>query len=132
MSNKSALGISIGVAFSVALGVTSFLVGANVGEDRGEEKTSQAVAQAKESTAAEWELKLRRAENVFNTKTEQMGEALFKATQELVNNKLPSQPCLTEDSKGPCFWDAGTRGNGKGRSFWVDINGGVHYLDGGR
>lgn len=27
--------------------------------------------------------------------------------------------CAHEDSVGPCYWDATTRGNGKGRSFIV-------------
>ena len=26
-------------------------------------------------------------------------------------------PCAVEDSEGPCFWDAATRGNKTGRSF---------------
>lgn len=28
-------------------------------------------------------------------------------------------PCVTEDSPGPCYWDAPTRGNGIGQSFIV-------------
>ncbi len=36
-------------------------------------------------------------------------------------------PCLTEDSAN-CYWDAKSRGNGRGRSF-VDIGGNVVFLD---
>ena len=35
---------------------------------------------------------------------------------------IPSTPCPTEDSPGPCFWDASERGNGTGRDFWIDAN----------
>lgn len=41
---------------------------------------------------------------------------------------IPAKPCKTEDSSN-CYWDAGVRGNGKGRSFWTGRNGKVHYLD---
>lgn len=37
-------------------------------------------------------------------------------------------PCPTEDSSGPCFWDAKTQGNGKGRSFWVLADGTVAHV----
>lgn len=37
-------------------------------------------------------------------------------------------PCPTEDSGQNCFWDAQQRGNGQGRSFWVDEHGIPHYL----
>lgn len=40
--------------------------------------------------------------------------------------RLPA--CAFEDSKGPCYWDAATRGNGKGRSFWVDAHNRIHYI----
>lgn len=40
--------------------------------------------------------------------------------------KLPA--CATEDSNGPCYWNAETRGNHLGRSFWVDSSNRVHYL----
>lgn len=33
--------------------------------------------------------------------------------------------CATEDSDGPCLWDARVNGNRRGTSFWVDRNGGV-------
>lgn len=39
------------------------------------------------------------------------------------------RPCEAEDSAGPCFWDADTRGNGEGRSFIVSAGGLVTYLD---
>lgn len=45
------------------------------------------------------------------------------------NAELPAAPCATEDSAGPCFWDAGRAGNGRGFSFWVDSAQTVHYLD---
>lgn len=35
--------------------------------------------------------------------------------------------CVTEDSVGPCVWDAQTQGNGLGRSFSVDADGTVHF-----
>lgn len=36
--------------------------------------------------------------------------------------------CATEDSAGPCYWDAGTRSNGTGLSFYVDGAQVVHYV----
>ena len=36
------------------------------------------------------------------------------------------RPCVTEDAPGPCFWDAATRGNRKGVSFWIDKRQGYH------
>lgn len=41
---------------------------------------------------------------------------------------IKSTPCATEDSPGPCYWDAQHRGNGKGKSFRVLKNGKVEYL----
>jgi len=41
------------------------------------------------------------------------------------NVEMP--PCAEEDSPGPCYWDAGVRGNGVGLSFWVDAQQAVHY-----
>jgi hypothetical protein len=32
-------------------------------------------------------------------------------------------PCATEDQTTPCYWDAGTRSNGKGSSFIITITG---------
>lgn len=37
-------------------------------------------------------------------------------------------PCPTEDSSGPCFWDAKAQGNGHGRSFWVLSDGTVIHV----
>ncbi|MEU8327334.1 hypothetical protein [Micromonospora sp. NPDC048839] len=41
-------------------------------------------------------------------------------------------PCATEDSAGPCYWDATTRGTGSGKGhgqpFWVDAAQRIHYL----
>ena len=39
----------------------------------------------------------------------------------------PHTACPTEDSSW-CVWDAQHNGNGKGRSFWVDRKGTVHYV----
>jgi hypothetical protein len=36
-------------------------------------------------------------------------------------------PCATEDSPGPCYWDASTMGNEHGRSFLVMTDGEVFY-----
>jgi len=41
----------------------------------------------------------------------------------------PYLPCATEDSPGPCYWDADVQGNGEGRSFLVEKDGTVTYLD---
>jgi hypothetical protein len=30
----------------------------------------------------------------------------------------------------PCFWDAKHRGNGLGKSFWIDTNNNTHYFGG--
>jgi hypothetical protein len=35
--------------------------------------------------------------------------------------------CATEDSDGPCYWDAAKRGNGDGVSFTVTADGVTHY-----
>lgn len=37
-------------------------------------------------------------------------------------------PCATEDSPGPCVWDAEHQGNGRGRSFLVTEDNRVIYL----
>lgn len=29
------------------------------------------------------------------------------------------KPCANEDGPGPCYWDAGSAGNGVGSSFWI-------------
>lgn len=47
----------------------------------------------------------------------------------------PDQPqpyaaCITEDSAGPCIWNANESGNGRGRSFVVTADQEVIYLDG--
>lgn len=39
--------------------------------------------------------------------------------------------CVNEDGSGgplPCFWSAATRGNGEGRSFFIDEVGTAHYV----
>lgn len=43
---------------------------------------------------------------------------------------LTLEPCLEEDSPGPCYWDAELRSNGSGTSFVV-INGVTTYLPAG-
>jgi len=30
-----------------------------------------------------------------------------------------TKPCKVEDADGPCYWDAGKSGNGRGQSFYV-------------
>jgi hypothetical protein len=37
------------------------------------------------------------------------------------------RPCATEDSPGPCHWNAQTRGNGRGRSFTRAADGTITY-----
>lgn len=40
-------------------------------------------------------------------------------------------PCVTEDQDfPPCYWDAATRSNGQGQSFWIDRQRKIHYIDG--
>lgn len=49
-------------------------------------------------------------------------------TPEPVRNMAP---CAHEDgsaSQLPCYWDAATRGNKTGHSFWMDTHRKVHYL----
>lgn len=48
-----------------------------------------------------------------------------------VSERLVLPPCESEDSAGPCYWDAATRGNGIGRSFWIDGAGVVHAVGAG-
>ena len=36
-------------------------------------------------------------------------------------------PCESEDSVGPCYWDASRSGNGTGRDFVVTDDGEVFY-----
>jgi hypothetical protein len=54
--------------------------------------------------------------------------------------RIELPPCPTEDSVGPCYWDAKTMGNGPkcladdectfpGRSFIVDERNNVTFLD---
>jgi hypothetical protein len=38
------------------------------------------------------------------------------------------EPCVEEDQTTPCYWDASTRGNGKGQSFIVTVTGKVVYV----
>lgn len=40
----------------------------------------------------------------------------------------PLKPLAQEDSPGPGYWDAKTRGNKRGRSFFVDSKGKVTYV----
>jgi hypothetical protein len=37
------------------------------------------------------------------------------------------QPCIEEDSIGPCYWDATVRGNGKGRSFVINKHNRIRF-----
>lgn len=54
--------------------------------------------------------------------------APLTATPSPVSASYP--PCESEDSDGPCRWDANKMGNGKGRSFTVEADGTVRYDDG--
>jgi hypothetical protein len=41
-----------------------------------------------------------------------------------------AEPCESEDQQvGPCYWNAKVRGNGQGRSFFVDADGNITYLE---
>ena len=40
----------------------------------------------------------------------------------------PYVPCAEEDSPGPCYWDAASRGNGNGTSFIVNNDQTVTYV----
>jgi hypothetical protein len=42
---------------------------------------------------------------------------------------LPLAPCATEDQETPCYWDAGTQGNGLAHSFIVTPSGAILYTD---
>lgn len=39
------------------------------------------------------------------------------------------RPCWTEDDPGPCYWNAAYRGNGIGRSFVVQDDGRIAYVN---
>lgn len=61
------------------------------------------------------------------------GAALVTVATANANNapatSTPTAACVHEDSPGPCYWDARTMGNHKGRSFYVDAAQVVHYKD---
>ena len=59
--------------------------------------------------------------------TKLIAAALIAALAGCTPNTPP--PCEYEDSTGPCYWDAQVRGNGEGRSFVIDENQEIHYLD---
>ena len=40
----------------------------------------------------------------------------------------PYTACISEDSPGPCYWDAATRGNRTGNSFIVNADQSVTYV----
>lgn len=40
----------------------------------------------------------------------------------------PLAACMEEDSAGPCYWSATTRGNGSGEAFTVDADGVVTLI----
>lgn len=54
--------------------------------------------------------------------------ALIQVSSGSEDQPIPTKPCATEDSPGPCFWDAESRGNGVGRSFYVDRYNRVHFV----
>jgi hypothetical protein len=58
-----------------------------------------------------------------------------RGTDEIVDHdvirvEVPEEPCANEDGPGPCYWDATTRGNGYGLSYWIDERGNYLYDDG--
>lgn len=54
-------------------------------------------------------------------------DSLPGATPSWVPAGVPA--CATEDAAGPCYWDATSRGNGDGESFWIDADGTWHPAD---
>lgn len=52
-----------------------------------------------------------------------VGIAIMSGPAAQAPQTLP--PCAAEDSVG-CYWDAATRGNGQGESFWVGTDGVQH------
>lgn len=58
--------------------------------------------------------------------------AVAAISGDLGREARPTQPCVNEDGPGPCFWDGSTRGNGLGRSYWIDRVQQYHYIDGMR
>lgn len=46
----------------------------------------------------------------------------------IVSAPVNPPACPTEDSVGPCVWNAATSGNGQGTSFLVDADQNVVYL----
>jgi hypothetical protein len=61
----------------------------------------------------------------------EVGNALQPDPQPAPVSDYPTDypPCATEDSAGPCMWDADRQGNDEGRSFIVERDGTVTYLD---
>lgn len=57
-----------------------------------------------------------------------LGTLAWTATAHETIDLRPLPACQSEDSAGPCVWDATSRGDGKGLSFWVDEQQRVHYL----
>ena len=64
---------------------------------------------------------------VFATACEPVEEPNPASTGQAKSWTRGYKPCKTEDSKGPCYWDARKHGNGKGRSFTVTKDGRVIY-----
>lgn len=57
------------------------------------------------------------------------GSAVLVGHVGLPQTRQPYPACATEDSAGPCYWDATKSGNGLGRSFTVEADGSVTYLN---
>lgn len=54
---------------------------------------------------------------------------LVGCTPAKVDNYRTYPQCVTEDQEtGPCYWNAHTRGNGQGHSFYVDQHGTRHFV----
>jgi hypothetical protein len=57
------------------------------------------------------------------------GYGVAQLIAEMINPApAPLAACVSEDSPGPCYWDADTRGNGRGTSFVVTEDDTVIYL----
>lgn len=58
---------------------------------------------------------------VFNGDTRQVDPVVQRAVE------MGYFPCASEDSAGPCYWDASRQGNGQGRSFVITDDNEVFY-----
>lgn len=116
---------------TLILVMVGFLWGLNQGLNQGDSEHRAALTQAVEKEKLESDYTLQRTVQRFEQREEQLGKKLHDLSLEVLNSKIPTTPCAMEDSPGPCYWDSGVRGNGGGRSFWVDAEQKIHFFDGG-